>query len=52
MPLYWFFDFDKVVNQNMLLSEIEGSRLFRDALYKVIAKAEKISRRKETKIPL
>jgi hypothetical protein len=52
MPIYWFFDFDSVVKQSMLLPEIEGSNLFRDALYKVIAKAEKISRRKETKIPL
>jgi hypothetical protein len=52
MPLYWFFDFDTVVRQNMLLPEIEGTMLFRDALYKVIAKAERISRRKDTKIPL
>lgn len=52
MPVYWFFDFDCVVKQNMLLPEIEGTMLFRDALYKVIAKAEKISRRKEARIPL
>lgn len=52
MPLYWFFDFDTVVKQNMLLPEIEGTMLFRDALYKVIAKAERISRRKATNIPL
>ena len=52
MPLYWFFDFDTVVKQNMLLPEIEGARLFRDALYKVIAKAERIPRRKDTRIPL
>jgi len=52
MPIYWFFDFECVVRQNMLLPEIEGTMLFRDALYKVVAKAEKISRRKETKIPL
>ena len=52
MSLYWFFDFDTVVKQNVLLAEIEGTMLFRDALYKVIAKAEKIPRRKSTKIPL
>ena len=52
MPLYWFFDFDSVVKQNMLLPEIEGTMLFRDALYKVIAKAERISRRTTNKIPL
>jgi Protein of unknown function (DUF1152) len=52
MPIYWFFDFDCVVRQNMLLPEIEGTMLFRDALYKVIAKAERISRRAATKIPL
>jgi len=52
MPLYWFFDFDTVVKQNMLLPEIEGTMLFRDALYKVIAKAERIPRRKATNIPL
>jgi len=52
MPLYWFFDFDSVVKQNLLLPEIAGTMLFRDALYKVIAKAEKISRRPATKIPL
>ena len=52
MPLYWFFDFDTVIQQNMLLSEIEGTILFRDALYKVIAKAERIPRRKATNIPL
>ena len=52
MPLYWFFDFDCVVKQNMLLPEMEGTMLFRDALYKVIAKAERISRRKATNIPL
>ena len=52
MPLYWFFDFECVVNQNMLLPEIEGTMLFRDALYRVIAKAEKISRRPANKIPL
>jgi hypothetical protein len=52
MPIYWFFDFDCVVKQNMLLPEIEGTILFRDALYKVIAKAERISRRTATKIPL
>jgi hypothetical protein len=52
MPIYWFFDFDSIVKQSMLLPEIEGTNLFRDALYKVIGKAERISRRKETKIPL
>lgn len=52
MSIYWFFDFDCVVNQNKLLPEMEGTQLFRDALYKVIAKAEKLSRRKEAKIPL
>ena len=52
MPIYWFFDFDCVVKQNMLLPEIEGTQLFRDALYKVIAKAERISRRPTGKIPL
>jgi len=52
MPLYWFFDFDSVVKQNLLLPEIAGTMLFRDALYKVIAKAEKVSRRPATKIPL
>ena len=52
MPLYWFFDFESVVRQNMLLPEIEGTMLFRDALYKVIAKAERIPRRTATKIPL
>jgi len=52
MPIYWFFDFDCVVKQNILLPEIEGTMLFRDALYKVIAKAERISRRIATRIPL
>ena len=52
MPIYWFFDFEKVAKQSMLLHEIEGTNLFRDALYKVIQKAEITSRRKETKIPL
>ena len=52
MSLYWFFDFESVVKQNMLLSEIEGTMLFRDALYKVIAKAEKIPRRPVARIPL
>lgn len=52
MPLYWFFDFDCVVRQNLLLPEMEGTKLFRDALYKVIAKAERISRRPASKIPL
>jgi hypothetical protein len=52
MPIYWFFDFGCVVKQNMLLPEIEGTILFRDALYKVIAKAERISRRPASKIPL
>jgi hypothetical protein len=36
----------------MLLPEIEGTMLFRDALYRVIAKAERISRRTTSKIPL
>jgi hypothetical protein len=52
MAIYWFFDFDCVAKQNMLLPELEGTMLFRDALYKVIAKAERISRRAATKIPL
>jgi hypothetical protein len=52
MPLYWFFDFDCVVKQNMLLPEMEGTMLFREALYKVIARAERISRRKSTNVPL
>jgi hypothetical protein len=52
MSIYWFFDFDSVVKQNKLLPEIEGTMLFRDALYKVIAKAERISRRPASKIPL
>lgn len=52
MSLYWFFDFDCVVKENMLLPEIEGTLLFRDALYKVIARAERLSRRAESKIPL
>jgi hypothetical protein len=52
MPLYWFFNFDSVVKRNMLLPEIEGTMLFRDALYKVIAKAERVSRRSDSKIPL
>jgi len=34
------------------LPEIEGTMLFRDALSKVIAKAERISRRPASKIPL
>src|SRR5918993_3058927 len=45
MPLYWFFDFDCVVKQNLLLPEIEGTMLFRDALYRVIAKVERSPRR-------
>lgn len=52
MSLYWFFDFDCVIKENMLLPEIEGTLLFRDALYKVIARAERLSRRAESKIPL
>jgi hypothetical protein len=52
MSIYWFFDFECVVKQNRLLPEIEGTLLFRDALYKVIAKAERIPRRKTTNIPL
>ena len=52
MSIYWFFDFDCVVKQNMLLPEIEGTMLFRDALYRIIAKAERISRRPDSKIPL
>ena len=52
MPIYWFFDFDCVVKQNILLTEMEGTMLFRDALYKVIAKVEMISRRTAIKIPL
>ena len=52
MSMYWFFDVGCVVKQNMLLPEIEGTMLFRDALYKVIAKAERIPRRAATKIPL
>jgi len=52
MSLYWFFDFDEVVKQNMLLPEIAATMLFRDALYKVIAKAERIKRRPSTKVPL
>ena len=52
MPIYWFFDFDSVVKQNKLLPEIEGTMLFRDALYRVIAKAERTSRRPDSKIPL
>jgi len=52
MPIYWFFDFNCVVKQNLLLPEMEGTMLFRDALYKVIAKAERMPRRAATKIPL
>jgi hypothetical protein len=52
MSIYWFFDFDSVAKQNMLLPEIEGTMLFRDALYRVIAKAESMSRRPASKIPL
>jgi len=52
MSIYWFFDCYRVVKQNMLLPEIEGTMLFRDALYKVIAKAERIPRRAATRIPL
>jgi hypothetical protein len=52
MPLYWFFDFDRVVKQNLLLPEIEGTMLFRDALYRVIAKVERSPRRPASKIPL
>ena len=52
MSIYWFFDFDSVVKQNQLLPEIEGTMLFRDALYRVIEKAERISRRPASKIPL
>lgn len=52
MPIYWFFDFNYVVKQNMLLPEIEGTMLFRDALYKVIGKAERMTRRPTSKIPL
>jgi hypothetical protein len=52
MPIYWFFDFDCVVKQNLLLPEMEDTTLFRDALYKVIAKAERTPRRPASKIPL
>jgi len=31
---------------------MEGTMLFRDALYKVIAKAERIPRRKAANVPL
>lgn len=52
MSIYWFFDFDCVVKQNLLLPAIEGTMLFRDALYNVIAKAERIPRRAMIKVPL
>jgi hypothetical protein len=52
MSVYWFFDFNCVVKQNLLLPEMEGTMLFRDALYNVIARAERIQRRAATKIPL
>ena len=52
MPIYWFFNFEEVAKQSMLLPEIEGTDLFRDALYKVIGKTERTSRRKQAKIPL
>ena len=52
MSIYWFFDFNRVVEQNLLLPEVEGTKLFRDALYRVIAKAERTSRRPDSKIPL
>ncbi len=52
MPLFWFFDFNLVTQNNYFLPELGGTQTFRDALFKVMAFTEILPRRTTPKIPL
>jgi hypothetical protein len=52
MPLFWFFDFNLVTQNNYFLPELSGTQTFRDALFKVMAYTEILPRRSTPKIPL
>lgn len=52
MALCWFFDFDVVAKRNLFLSQLTGTRTFRDALARVMEFGKYIERRKDSKIPL
>jgi hypothetical protein len=52
MPLYWFFNFDVVVKQNLFLPQLRGTATFREALSRVIEFGNHITRRKQNNVPL
>lgn len=52
MPIYWFFDFEKVVEQHLFLSQIHPTERFWDAVQRYMMISGYISQKEEKKIPL
>jgi hypothetical protein len=52
MPLYWFFEVPCVARHNYLLSQLAGTRTFRQALKVYTTSASLVPRRPASRIPL
>ncbi len=52
MPLYWFFDFDTVIKQNKIVSQLAGTQTFIDAVRVARTVIPQITPRPNQKIPL
>ncbi|MEY2689365.1 MAG: hypothetical protein RL375_3564 [Pseudomonadota bacterium] len=52
MPIYWFFDFPAVARRSLVLTLVERSQTFREAVMAVVHHTSAIPRRPATKVPL
>lgn len=52
MPIYWFFDFEKVADQNLFLPQIHPTETFWEAVQKYVLVSRYIAQKDEQKIPL
>ena len=52
MPLYWFFDFDIVIKQNKIVSQLAGTQTFMDAVRVIRTVIPTITPRPNQRIPL
>jgi hypothetical protein len=52
MPIYWFFDFQAVVERNLFLADIRGADTFMEAAFAMLESRRRKSIRTATRIPL
>lgn len=52
MPIYWFFDFDKLIEENLYLSQLKYSTSFMDALNRFLSVRSYFKPRRNSGIPL